>query len=181
MKPSIEQRTPKNRDWVAAQLQGSVPAAPADERRERMDRRRRVWWSVVYGSFNPRRRSPPRRLNDSRFHSLDWHAAHLLAVAMAISLLSVADALMTITLLSGGAIEVNPIMAALVDQSAAAFAALKMTMTAVGVTFMVFLARYRFMRVVRVEVVLYMVLVAYFILIGYEFWMLQQLSDLPLL
>ena len=43
---------------------------------------------------------------------------------------------------------------------------------------MVFLARYRFMRLVRVEVVLYGVLVAYLGLIGYEIWMLRQLADL---
>jgi hypothetical protein len=69
---------------------------------------------VVYGSFRPRRRRPPRRLDDSRYQAVDWHAAHLLAVAIGILLLSVADAFMTVTLLSGGAVEVNPVMAALI-------------------------------------------------------------------
>jgi hypothetical protein len=180
MKTTSDPRLPK--DWVSAQLQGHVPAtAAASERRGRADRRRRLWWSVLYGSFNPRRRRPARRLDDSRFHSLDWHASHLLAVAIGISLLSVADAFMTITLLSGGAVEVNPFMAALISKSAGAFAALKMAMTGVGITFMVCLARYRFMRVVRVETVMYLVLLAYLVLIGYEFWMLRQLSDSPLL
>jgi Domain of unknown function (DUF5658) len=158
--------------------QGKTPTA-ARERRDRADRRRRVWWSVVYGSFNPRRRRPRRLLDDSRFHSLDWHAAHLLAVAMGILFLSVADAFMTVTLLSGGAVEMNPIMAVVVSKNAALFAGLKMAMTGLGVTLMVFLARYRFMRVVRVEVVLYAVLGAYVGLLGYEFWMLRQLIDIP--
>lgn len=92
-------------------------------------------------------------------------------------LLSAADAFLTIILLSNGADEVNPIMAALVYRSAAAFAALKIGMTAAGVVFMVFLARYRFMRVLRVEVMLYSVLVAYFCLIGYELWMLKARID----
>jgi hypothetical protein len=147
------------------------------DRRGGPDRRYRVWWSVLYGSFNPRRRRPPRRLHDSRFHSLDWHAAHLLAVAMGILLLSAADAFMTVTLLSGGAIEVNPIMAAVVYKSAAVFAAVKMAMTGSGVMLMVVLARYRFMRMVRVEVVMYAVLVAYVGLLGYEYWMLRELVD----
>src|SRR5450631_4866544 len=99
------------------------------ERRDRADRRLRVWWSVCYGSFNPRRRRPPRRLDDSRFHSLDWHSAHLLAVSIGILLLSVADAFMTVRLLAGGAVEVNPFMAAVVYKSAALFAAVKMGMT----------------------------------------------------
>ena len=54
---------------------------------------------------------------------------HLLAVAIGISLLSVADAFLTLQLLQRGAAEVNPVMAALVDRSVAAFAALKMALT----------------------------------------------------
>src|ERR1700722_6461471 len=111
------------------------------DRRDRIDRRRRVWWSVCYGSFNPRRRSPPRRLNDFRFHSVDWHSAHLLAVAIVILLLSVGDAILTLALLQGGANEVNPVMAASIYRGAAVFAALKMGLTSAGVVLMVFLAR----------------------------------------
>jgi hypothetical protein len=111
------------------------PAGPhlSNERRARADRRHRVWWSVWYGSFNPRRRSPARRQGDSRFHSLDWHSSHLLAVAISILLLSVADAFMTLLLLQAGAAEVNPIMAALIYRSVAMFTAMKMGMTGVGV------------------------------------------------
>jgi len=39
---------------------------------------------------------------------------------------------------------------------------------------MVVLARYRFMRMVRVDVVMYIVLVAYSALLTYEFWMLRK-------
>ncbi len=116
-----------------------------------------------------------------RFHMLDWHSAHLLAVAVGIVLLSVTDAFLTLTLLQGGAAEVNPIMAVLVYRSAATFTALKMGMTSAGVILMVFLARYRFMRVLPVEWVLYGVLLAYATLIGYEIWMLKGPSDLPIL
>jgi hypothetical protein len=151
------------------------------ERRARADRRRRVWWSVWYGSFNPRRRTPPRRLDESRFHSLDWHSAHLLAVAISILLLSVTDAFLTVVLLQGGADEVNPIMAVLIYRSVAVFAALKMGLTGVSVALMVFLARYRFMRLLRVEWVLYGVLIAYVSLISYEVWMLKGPVDLPIL
>jgi hypothetical protein len=167
---------PPTEDWASNQLQGRARVAP-DERRSRADRRRRIWWAVLYGSFNPRRRRPPRRLDDSRYHSLDWHAAHLLAVSIAILILNVADAFMTVTLLSHGAIEVNPFMAVLVSRNVALFASLKMAMTGISVMLMVFLARYRFMRVIRVEMVLYGVLLAYVILIGYEFSMLHSLRD----
>jgi hypothetical protein len=105
----------------------------------------------------------------------------LLAVAISILLLSVADAFLTLLLLQGGADEVNPVMAALIYRSVAMFAALKMGMTGVGVMLMVFLARYRFMRLLRVESVLYAVLAAYATLIGYEVWMLKGPVELPTL
>jgi len=151
------------------------------ERRGAADRRRRAWWSVCYGSFNPRRRTPPRRLDDMRFHSLDWHSAHLLAVAIGILLLCVADAFLTLVLLQAGAAEVNPVMALLLYRSVAAFAVLKIGMTGACTISLVILARYRFMRLLRVEWVLYGVLIAYIALIGYEIWMLRSPGAAPIL
>ena len=87
---------------------------------------------------------------------------------------------MTVALLQGGASEMNPIMAALIYRSAALFAALKIALTGAGVTLMVILARYRFLRLLRVEWVLYGVLVIYASLIGYEVWMLKGPLDLPI-
>jgi hypothetical protein len=151
------------------------------ERRDRSDRRNRIWWSIWYGSFNPRRRSPARRLDDSRFHSLDWYSAHLLAAAVGILLLSVMDAFMTLVLLDGGADEVNPVMGVLVYRNVALFAALKMGMTGVGIILMVILARCRFLRVLRVAWVLYGILIAYACLIGYELLMLKGPGALHIL
>ena len=170
-------------DWVSQQLQGVAARPPAwgSERRKRADRRDRVWWSVLYGSFNPRRRRPARRVNDSRFHPMDWHSAHLLAVSIGILLMSAADAFLTGVLLVHGADEVNPVMAVLVYRSVAVFAAFKMAMTGVSIVVMVFLARYRFMRVIRVDLVLYAVLIVYAWLIGYEIWMLKSAGNPPLL
>ncbi len=146
------------------------------ERRDESERRQRIWWSAIYGSFNPRRRSATRRLHDSRFYALDWHAAHLLAVAIAILLLSLVDAFVTLLLLSGGADEINPVMATVVYTSASVFTVVKMAMTGVCVVFMVFMARYRFLRLVPVEWVLYVILVAYVGLVAYEFWLLKALG-----
>jgi hypothetical protein len=157
------------------------PPAWGIDRRNRTDRRHRAFWSVLYGSFNPRRRRPARRLDDSRFHPIDWYSAHLLAVSIGILLLSATDAFLTGILLLHGADEVNPIMAVLVYRNVAVFAAIKMAMTGISVTVMVFLSRYRFMRVIRVGLVLYAVLLVYFWLIGYEIWMLQSSSALSVL
>ena len=173
----------RSHDWVAQQLQGTAPQPPtwSSERRERADRRRRAWWSVLYGSFRPRRRHPARRLEDARFLPVDWYSAHLLAASVAILLLSATDAFLTPILLMQGADEVNPIMAALIYHSVAVFAAFKMALTGASIMVMVFLARHRFMRIVRVEVVLYAVLIGYASLFGYELWMLNGQGRLPLL
>ncbi len=136
-------------------------------------------WSVCYGSFNPRRRRPPRRLDDSRYHSLDWYAAHLLAVSIGILVLSAADAFLTLTLLFNGADEMNPVMAPVILRGAAMFTAVKMGLTSLGVVIMVFLARYRFMRVIRVDLVMYGVLLVYIWLVLYEMWMLKSSIVLP--
>ena len=61
------------------------------------------------------------------------------------------------------------------------FAGLKMAITGVCVALMVLLAGYRFMRVLRVEVILYGILLAYLILIGHEVGMLRQFADLYIL
>jgi len=180
----VKGRTSSNtNDWAARQLQGTLPPATnwADERRGRGDRRRRFYWSICYGSFNPRRRRPPRRLDDSRFQPLDWYSAHLLGVSVGILLFSAADAFLTAILLVHGADEINPIAAALFYRGVAIFAAFKMAMTGACIVLLVFLSRYRFMRMIRVELIMYIVLAVYAWLILYEIGMLKVSQDLPIL
>jgi uncharacterized protein DUF5658 len=157
------------------------PLDRTHERRAEGERRSRIWWSLLYGSLRPRRRRPARRVDDSRFQVMDWHGAHLWAVSLAILILCVADAFLTLTLMAGGAVEVNPVMAMFMGRDVAMFAGFKIAMTGASVLMMVFLARYRFMRLVRVEVMLYAVLTVYVVLMIHELRMLQVLVDQPLL
>jgi hypothetical protein len=173
---------PSPEDWIPPQAAGRETGL--DSRRDRRvgpERRHRVWWAFFYGSVRPRRRLPARRLGDAQFYAMDWHGAHLWAVSIVILILSAADAFLTLTLMSGGAVEVNPLMAMFLGGNVTVFAGFKMAMTGIGVTMMVFLARYRFLRVVRVEVILYAVLTAYIVLIVHELRMLQVLADRQLL
>jgi hypothetical protein len=165
---------PTPHDWSPAKPQH---AGRGFERRSRPDRRQRLWWSFFYGSIRPRRRYSGRRTNDGRFQPTDWHGAHLWAVSVGVLILSVVDAFLTVTLMSGGAVEVNPVMAAVMGHDIGVFAGLKIAMTGVCVMLMVFLARYRFMRVVRVELLLYGVLLTYLFLVGHELSMLRMLPD----
>jgi len=88
---------------------------------------------------------------------------------------------MTVTLLQSGAYELNPFMASLIQRSVTLFAILKMGLTGAGIFMMVILARYRFLRLLRVEWALYGVLIAYAVLITYELWMLKASVYLPIL
>ena len=173
-------RSRRINDWVAQQLQGTAARHPAwnSERRHHADRRHRALWSLVYGSFHPRRRRPARRLDDSRFQPVDWYSAHLLAVSIAVLLLSAADAFLTSVLVVHGADEINPFMATLVYRNVALFAGFKMAMTGTSIVVIVFLSRYRFMRIIRVDLMLYAVLMIYAWLIGYEIWMMKSAGDI---
>ncbi len=96
---------------------------------------------------------------------------------MGISLLSMVDAFLTLNLLNNGADEINPIMAALLDRGTTAFTVCKMAATGICVVALVVMSRYRFMRLIRVEMVIYIVLAAYASLVWYELWLLQRPFD----
>ncbi len=149
--------------------------AGAAERRV-ADRRRRHWWSIWYGGVKPRRRDGRRRDDRERFSLVDWHAWHLLPIAIAILLLCAGDAVLTLRLLAGGAVEANPLMARALGRDATVFAAAKMAMTGIGVVLLVAASRYRFYRILRVEMALYALLAGYAALIGYEIWLLQRIG-----
>ena len=149
-----------------------VTKSTQGDRRHRRERRHRRLWSVFYGSFNPRRRDV-RRLAEQHAQILDWHHPHLLAVALAILLLSCADAFLTLNLLVQGAREVNPVMAGLLDQDVAVFIGIKMALTGIGVVTLVALSRYRVFGRIRVDLALYLSLLAYALLFAYELRLLD--------
>jgi hypothetical protein len=138
------------------------------------DRRKRVLWSLVYGSFHPRRRGP-RRADDMSLTAVDWHHPQWLAIGILIVALSCADAFLTIVLIGHGAYEMNPFMAPLVGGSAVAFALTKIGLTAIGVLLLTQLARLRTFGGIPVGAILYSVLVIYGTLIFYEFRLLTYL------
>ena len=85
----------------------TVETAAAD-RRNRNDRRKHTFRSLIHGSFSPRRRGA-RREDDHSFVAVDWHHPQWLAVAMLTLLLSMADAFLTLTLLERGAERGEPL------------------------------------------------------------------------
>jgi hypothetical protein len=148
-------------------------AQAPSERRIATERRLRTLRSLVDGSFK-RRRHGPRRLKDASIAGTDWYAPQWLAAALLILILCVADALMTLTLLSHGAHEANPLMDAIVHDDGRSFVAYKFGLTATGVVVLIMLARVRAFGRLPVSMLLYGVLAAYVWLVTYEFLLLRH-------
>jgi hypothetical protein len=143
------------------------------ERRARIERRRSIVRALWHGNF-ARRRLAPRRSSERHAVVTDWFHPQWLAVGLAILLLSVTDAILTLTLISHGAIEVNPLMRPLVGGSGHAFGYWKVGLTAMGVMLLIVLARLRIWGR-GVGTILYMVLAAYAVLVSYELFLLRNI------
>ena len=145
-------------------------------RRAPAERRASIFGALWRGSF-ARRRHAPRRGTDRHPVVTDWFQPQWLATAILILLLSVADALLTLTLVSRGATEMNPLMEPLVSGSARGFALWKLGLTALGVVMLTMLARYRVLGRIAVGSILYLVLCGYLALVGYELWLLRAMGE----
>lgn len=151
------------------------PREPAElERRRGPDRRTSVLRALVLGSMRPRRQGP-RRSGEQRLGAVDWHHPWWLAVATLIVALSCADAALTLLLINQGAYEVNPLLATLVRGSAAAFIAVKVGLTGIGIVCLTMLARLKAFGRLPVPLILYAVLAGYVVLIVYELALLGML------
>jgi Domain of unknown function (DUF5658) len=167
---------PRFEDGRRCERERRAGGAPCNEgeRRVGTDRRTRNVHALVAGSFKPRRRGP-RRVQDQNIAATDWHQPQWLLVALSIVLLSVADALLTLTLLQHrGVLEANPVMAVLLKGDWVYFAAVKIGVTAAGVVLLTALARVRAFGRVPVGTLLCGLLVVYLGLVGYEVWLLQS-------
>jgi hypothetical protein len=155
-------------DGTTAEVTGQM----RERRQAGNDRRRTTLRTFLQSGFTPRRRSGRRA--DEQNLLVDWHEPYLLVVALTILLLNVADAFLTLTLLTAGAREANPIVAFVLDEYPRLFAVTKMGLTGVGVLVLVAVARARLFNVLRVVSLLHAVLVGYTALIVYEWWLLRS-------
>lgn len=150
-------------------------AVAAGERRTHSERRHPSLSSYWIGGMRPRRRDG-RRHGDRIYPVIDWHRPRVLVPALLIFFLCVADAFLTLTLMNHGAIEANPVMAALLDHDIRGFTGAKLLLTAVGTLVLVACSRMRLFRLLPGEVLLYLVAAGYIVLIGYELHLLGNVT-----
>lgn len=87
--------------------------------------------------------------------------------------LSVVDGLFTVHLIESGLQELNPALAPFVHGDAAAFAMVKVLLTAVGVVALVLSAHAKIWRRLPVSRVFYLLAFAYLCVIAYEIYLVQ--------
>lgn len=145
------------------------------ERRQGIDRRRRSLGAIWHGSLNPRRRAG-RRSMDRIYPLVDWHPARVFALVFAILCLCVTDGVLTVILMAHGATEANPVMALFVPHELGWFAAIKLTLTAIGMFVIVACSRMRLFRTLPGESLLYVILAGYVLLVIYELQMLDVVT-----
>lgn len=137
------------------------------EKRQRSERRQFGWRTVMFGFLRSRRHNQ-RRTEDFDVVFTDWHHPWLFFLAVGTMLLSCADAFLTLELLARGMIEVNPVMAGMMGESTATFAATKLAMTGAGILMLVFMARARFLDRIRTGLILTTFFTGYCCLVCYE-------------
>ena len=79
-------------------------------------------------------------------------------------------------LIANGAIEVNPFMAKFVPHSLEWFAAVKLSLTAMGVAVLAACSRMKLFRAIPGEALLVMVLVGYAVLVAYELKLIERIA-----
>jgi hypothetical protein len=137
------------------------------------ERRDLSWRTLIFGYLRSRRRTT-RRANEGMPTFTDYHHPWLFFLATSIMMMSCFDAILTLQLLDRGAIEINPFMAAVINQGTLTFVATKMLLTGLGILALVFLARATFMRRFRTGLILTFLFSGYAILVCYEFVFLMQ-------
>jgi hypothetical protein len=121
------------------------------ERRSGIDRRETRLGGIRRLFFSGRRRNLRRADDRRKLALLDYYSPKIFAIIVAILFLSLADAVLTLLLISQGAVELNPVMAYFLSKGDSTFLIVKYLLTAIAVT-IVTLINYVFIRIFRTHV-----------------------------
>lgn len=133
---------------------------------ERVDRRQKHF-SSLYHSLFKRQRQEIRR-DDDGAHIVDLHEPKLVGVVIAIILLCVTDAFMTMGILADGGKELNPLMDVLIQDNLVLFFLVKYIMTAACLIFTLAHKHFTLFKVIHGYHIIYGVFAIYSTLVIYE-------------
>ena len=143
------------------------------------DRRQEVPFFCQYHlGIKPGRRVIDRRAAENgKPRYVDSYPGHLMLCAVAILLLSILDACLTLNILAGGGEEVNWFMAILIEDSVEKFIVFKLLLTALALILLVIHHKVQLPGKIHVWHLKYMILAGYGMLIGYELVLLSVMVN----
>lgn len=153
------------------------PGAPRETevgRRQLPDRRRNLTPLNLRHLGLGARRQASRRAEDVAGTYSDWYEARLLVSCLGIVVCCCLDAFFTLQLLQLGAVELNMLMAGLIETDVQRFVTLKVALTCLSAVLLVIHRNFLFFNRVRVEYLLHSALMAYLALIGWELYLLAN-------
>jgi len=125
------------------------------------------------GLRNGRRKGERRIENKGKAVYVDSYPGYLMLCSIAILLLSIMDAFLTLKILAHGGEELNWFMAVLIDKGIEQFIVFKMALTSLALVILVIHNNYQITRFIRIRHIKYMILSGYSLLIGYELYLLN--------
>jgi hypothetical protein len=137
-----------------------------NDRRTVADRRGNSLRSIWHGAFGGRRVAV-RRSGTTRVYVDRYHPA-LVYASFGIVLLCCADAYFTLMLLQRGAVEINPVMDALIRRNVQTFLNVKIIWTCIAVVLLVLHKNFVLFNLLSAARVIYALFAVYAVLIGYE-------------
>ena len=121
------------------------------ERRSGKDRRQTRLEGILRLIFKGRRKHLRRADDRRKLALLDYYSPRIFAIIVVILFLSLFDAVLTLILISHGAVELNPVMDYFLAKGDMAFLVAKYLLTAVSIVIVV-LINYVFVRMLRAHV-----------------------------
>ena len=104
---------------------------------------------------------------------MDSHEGWLLSLTLGVIVLCISDAYMTILLMNNGAIETNPLMAVLIENSVILFLWVKLTLTTMSIMLLLTLKNFTLFKCINGYHLITMALLGYIYLLRYEFVLLD--------
>jgi len=145
-----------------------------DQRQQ--ERRIEVSFVCPYQLGIKRGRRIAQRRSDHGAAYVDQYSWQLVTCVLAIVLLSTTDAFLTMNILAGGGAELNYFMAALIEKDMQQFIFAKLALTSLAVIMLAIHHEVRLCVGFRCRHLLYMFLLGYASLIGYELILLQLIN-----
>jgi hypothetical protein len=149
---------------------------PRTERRSGMDRRRKSPFNSRSLFAGGRRESGRRYTDRQRPMLADRYQQSLFGVIVLILFLSVIDAILTLFLISHGAIELNPVMAFYLDLGPYTFLWVKYALTCVGLmVLLVFHNRFLNSMGIKAGAFFYVALAAFVSVVSWELYLISRI------